>query len=197
MEAIWTEVKDDMDEITLDQLLADIAKITDFPAIQEELPVTESIPTSPVFSDSSNDDTITEEELQQLEDEMFSVIEEMESEIQSVTGERDKLNADINEINIQYEASLKNKDKEIEETKASLESIENAWAKVQENPVLWRLVQDTLEWKEVNIPKIVEDKITEDIDSMPNIDWWVPVSVAPVVQTLQDVFSNTHTASFN
>jgi len=164
----------------------------------------EEIPTSPVFPDATtvetsteSEDYITEEEIEELEKEMLSTLEEMEQEIQAITSEKESLLQEKEELSASMKAEIEAKQEELKATQDLLENIEQSWSKIQDIPVLGKLVQDALEWKEVSIPKMIEEKVTEDINSMPNIEWQAPVSIQPEPLSFQDVLNSTNTADFS
>jgi len=164
----------------------------------------EEIPTSPVFPDTNketqsteSEDYITEAEIEDLEKEMMSAIEEMEQEIQAITSEKEALAKEKEELSNSMKAEITAKEEELKTTKDLLDTIEESWSKIQDIPVLGKLVQDALEWKEVSIPKMIEEKVTEDINSMPNIEWQAPVSIQPEPLSFQSILDSTNTADFS
>lgn len=148
------------DEITLEELLSEL--------LPEE--VKEEIPNEPVFADAKkeDDDTITEKELEELENEIWAVVEELEAEVETEKNTNKELSSQIEE--------LSNKLLKAEETN---NSVETAWQKVMTHPIIGELAMKLVQWEEIDIPKILEDKINEDIASMADITTVAPVSIEP------------------
>lgn len=160
VEEIVTPVEDNKweEEITLDDLLS--ALITTDEKKEETEIKKEEIPDWPVFDDTK-DDSITEKELEELETEVWLVVEELEAEVETA-------NKKTEEVMSQLADEIKNN-----------EEISTALKKIVEHPSLGKYATDILEWKEVDIPKLLEDKMNEDIASMADISTQAPISVEP------------------
>lgn len=159
------------DEITLEELLSEL--LPDTPSSEE---AKEEIPNEPVFADAKkedNEDTITEKELEELENEIWAVVEELEAEVETEKNTNKELSSQIEE--------LSNKLLKAEETN---NSVETAWQKVMTHPVIGELAMKLVKWEEIDIPKILEDKINEDIASMADITAQNPISIEPTKTSL-------------
>lgn len=159
------------DQEFLDQIQAAID------AINEWAEEPEDEPSEPVMASDESEDFITEEDIEKL-DEAFSEMEEINSSLTEQLKEKEATIDDLNEL-------IESKDKDIE-------IIEEAWAKVVSHPIIWPMAKKIIAWEEVDIPSMVEDKIKEELDSIPNLDESIPAWSKEQKQiTLQDVFAKT------
>ncbi len=163
-EVIW--------ELTLDELLS-------------ELLPKEEIPNEPTFSDTAKveeevvetNNAITEQELEELENEVWAVIEELEAEVAEANSNTEKIKW---ELSTQID-ELSNKLTEAQKTNSDVES---AWQKVMSHPVIGKLAMDLVQWKEIDVPKILEEKLAENIASMSDITTVAPVSIETKKQSI-------------
>lgn len=163
------------DEITLEELLSELIPDTTTENVEVTEEVKEEIPNEPVFADAKkeDDDTITEKELEELENEIWAVVEELEAEVETEKNTNKELSSQIEE--------LSNKLLKAEETN---NSVETAWQKVMTHPIIGELAMKLVQWEEIDIPKILEDKINEDIASMADITTIAPISIEPKKESL-------------
>lgn len=163
------------DEITLEELLSELIPDTTTENVEVTEEVKEEIPNEPVFADAKkeDDDTITEKELEELENEIWAVVEELEAEVETEKNTNKELSSQIEE--------LSNKLLKAEETN---NSVETAWQKVMTHPIIGELAMKLVQWEEIDIPKILEDKINEDIASMADITTIAPISIEPTKTSL-------------
>lgn len=128
----------------------------------------EVIPTSPVFpnTEKKEEQKSDEESDEQLLEQAVLELEEMGKEIATAKENETK--------------AIQEKDAIAEELKKNTErgnEIENAWQKVAEHPIIGKLVEDLIKGIEIDIPKILQDKVKEDAASMADISSQSPVSI--------------------
>jgi hypothetical protein len=131
--------------------------------IQEEsAKIEEEIPDEPTNfinkeDEIDNDNSIDEDDL--------NILLDMTDELEKQNQEKD---LKIEELSTQIDEELKKTD-----------AIEEAWARVINNPIIWPFAARLANWEVIDIPDILMKQLQEEIDSIPSI-WEIDqISIKP------------------
>lgn len=148
-QTIIDEKVNSLSESDIDDLLK---AITDWISSEEPEIITE-----PNSFEKKDEEPMTEEEMDVLE----NLISSQEEQIL----EKDNK---ITELSTQIESEIQKQN-----------AIEEIWSKVVTHPIIWPFAEQIAKWENPNIPDIILNQLQKEIDSIPNIWNTQQVSIKP------------------
>lgn len=156
------------DELDLAELTANIDKILE----EAKIVVTE-----PSFFPEKDDEDVTKviDDLMELNDQIQSELASKGEEVQEQLWKVTELTSKIEEMQSQIE-TFNNEKITLE---ATIEVMEETWAKLLADPIIWPINKARASWEEIDIPSFIKKYVEENQSSFPNFEWEKAQTVAP------------------
>lgn len=157
-----------VDELDLAELTANIDKILE----EAKIVVTE-----PSFFPEKDDEDVTKviDDLMELNNQIQSQLTSKDEQVQEQVWKVTELTSKIEEMQSQINSF---NDEKIT-LEATIEAMEETWAKLLADPIIWPINKARVSWEEIDIPSFIKKYVEENQSSFPNFEWEKAQTVAP------------------